>query len=816
MLAACTVGPGTVVTCARAGAEYQLHFVWALLFASFLAFTLQEGAARLTIVSGKTLGQCMQEKHGAVLLKHGITGPVPKLCWAMAVAVYCGNLLYECNNFAGGIDALYSFPGAAGVPGRWLQIGGCFAYAAAVLGIMYLDKADAIGVGLGISMMGMVVLFLAVALTVGCSWRDLLLGTLPSLPQRSPLHNAAAPCDTALSLVGTTAIGFNVFLSGSMARQKTLAECRRGIAFSTLSALIVSVLILIVASSVFKAQAGAAGRFSIIDLADSIYGYFGTAGTTFFALGFVSAALSSMLTVIMGSAMASEGLLLQPTQDAEGQLVQPKLKPRSYWSIAISMVSIAVFVICVNLPRPSVILVAQLFNGILLPFYCISLLLCLTDNTFMADAPQSLFANVCLYASVTVAFILAWRVVVLKMAMLFFLITGDEMVDIAGPVLLVATCLAALSMFRRRILGSNLDLSGASRPVEPANCRQFCVFVNELADGVELRRHAPTIRSLALVAHVEMGPCLPQRTCPSRDDVQHSERKSDVRLRLSLVADRLENAVLELGMDAAALRRRLAQRRGRSRTEVPVPVTVHIYDVTGNGAVQQLNQVFRAVGTGAFHAGVEVYGREYSFGYSDDGGSGIFDCEPKECSSHTYREAVDVGSTRLSADEVAAVLDCMASDWPGCGYDLLRRNCCSFCDALCIELGVGPMPTWVSNLAAAGASLSDAALDLRRRAVEVGGDLPLQPPAAEDLAAWVQRAAEQVKMLDEANQFSSRAQELAEEAGNQVRALDESHGLSQKAAAFVEAAAIRSGDAERSLRSSLQQLWASESIDSLL
>ena len=92
-----------------------------------------------------------------------------------------------------------------------------------------------------------------------------------------------------------------------------------------------------------------------------------------------------------------------------------------------------------------------------------------------------------------VAFILAWRVVVLKMAMLFFLITGlfrtlfrpglgivnysllwhmlnmlimlsssasghlllrhlaassagDEMVDIAGPVLLVATCLAALSM----------------------------------------------------------------------------------------------------------------------------------------------------------------------------------------------------------------------------------------------------------------------------------------------------------------------------------------------------------------------------------
>ncbi|CAE7351504.1 unnamed protein product [Symbiodinium sp. CCMP2592] len=286
----------------------------------------------------------------------------------------------------------------------------------------------------------------------------------------------------------------------------------------------------------------------------------------------------------------------------------------------------------------------------------------------------------------------------------------------------------------------------------------------------------------------------------------------------------------------AALRRRLDQRRGRARADVDTEgstseadrtplqsesasVSVHIYDVTGNGAVQQLNQVFRAAGTGAFHAGVEVYGREYSFGYCD-GGSGIFDCEPKECSSHSYREAVDMGFTALSSDEVRSVLGRLALDWPGTGYDLLRRNCCSFCNVLCIELGVGPMPAWVSNLAAAGASLSDAAENLRRRAAEVGSDLHLQAPAAEEIAAelgsWVHRAAEQVKMLDEANQFSNRAQELAEEAGNQVRALDESHGLSQKAAALVEAATVRSEDAERALRSSLQQLWAAEAIDSLL
>ena len=43
MLAACTVGPGTVVTCARAGVEFKLNLIWPLIFGSILAYTLQEG-----------------------------------------------------------------------------------------------------------------------------------------------------------------------------------------------------------------------------------------------------------------------------------------------------------------------------------------------------------------------------------------------------------------------------------------------------------------------------------------------------------------------------------------------------------------------------------------------------------------------------------------------------------------------------------------------------------------------------------------------------------------------------------------------------
>ena len=86
MLAATTVGPGTVVSCARAGAEYKLDLIWALSFGSILAYTLQEGTARLTIVSGRSLGECLQSKYpgGRKVWKIGI------LCWTVVILLYIG------------------------------------------------------------------------------------------------------------------------------------------------------------------------------------------------------------------------------------------------------------------------------------------------------------------------------------------------------------------------------------------------------------------------------------------------------------------------------------------------------------------------------------------------------------------------------------------------------------------------------------------------------------------------------------------------------------------------------------------------------
>jgi len=118
--------------------------------------------------------------------------------------------------------------------------------------------------------------------------------------------------------------------------------------------------------------------------------------------------------------------------------------------------------------------------------------------------------------------------------------------------------------------------------------------------------------------------------------------------------------------------------------------------------VKNVNTFLRAVGTGAFHTGVEVYGKEWSFGFTNDGSSGIFSCPPRCCKTHAYREAIPMGETFMSQVEVEALLVRLEHDWRGAQYDVLRRNCTHFSEEFCRKLGVGPVPRWVGNIALAG------------------------------------------------------------------------------------------------------------------
>ena len=115
-------------------------------------------------------------------------------------------------------------------------------------------------------------------------------------------------------MVGTTSIGFNLFLGGAMAKGRTLGSAQRGIAFSTISAFVVSVLILTVGAGYHKDRTDS--NFSVTDLAKFIQQFVGVIGVSIYSVGFIAAALSSMLTVPLGAALTADSVFSDDVNDA--------------------------------------------------------------------------------------------------------------------------------------------------------------------------------------------------------------------------------------------------------------------------------------------------------------------------------------------------------------------------------------------------------------------------------------------------------------------------------------------------------------------
>ena len=77
----------------------------------------------------------------------------------------------------------------------------------------------------------------------------------------------------------------------------------------------------------------------------------------------------------------------------------------------------------ISAPRVYVILVAQVFNGCLLPLFSICLLLCLNDEHLMKSSPQKSWANVFMFVSVSITVFLTANVLIQK-------IVGSLVVDV--------------------------------------------------------------------------------------------------------------------------------------------------------------------------------------------------------------------------------------------------------------------------------------------------------------------------------------------------------------------------------------------------
>ena len=145
-----------------------------------------------------------------------------------------------------------------------------------------------------------------------------------------------------------------------------------------------------------------------------------------------------------------------------------------------------------------------------------------------------------------------------------------------------------------------------------------------------------------------------------------------------------------------------AATRSRPRTQKPSSsrVKVHVYHVSNENWVKGMNEWLpQSVLGGVYHAGVEVWGKEYWFGWCPAPSSGVTACLPKRNLAHTYFKSVDMGMTQLSKDDVDALVAQLKHEWPGDDYNAIKRNCCHFCEDMLGRLGVGSLPSWVNRLA---------------------------------------------------------------------------------------------------------------------
>mmetsp|Transcript_6664 Transcript_6664/g.20974 ORF Transcript_6664/g.20974 Transcript_6664/m.20974 type:complete len:242 (+) Transcript_6664:1065-1790(+) len=125
-------------------------------------------------------------------------------------------------------------------------------------------------------------------------------------------------------------------------------------------------------------------------------------------------------------------------------------------------------------------------------------------------------------------------------------------------------------------------------------------------------------------------------------------------------------------------------------------VKLNVYDLN-----QQGNEFLSAIGLGLYHTGVEVGGREYSYG----AGFGIGDHRPRSAQNAIFRASLPMGAV-TDASAVARAVDGLRTRFPAAGYDLVARNCNHFSDALVHALVGRNVPAWVNRAALLGSCVA--------------------------------------------------------------------------------------------------------------
>ena len=388
-ITAAFVGPGTVITCTSAGINFGSALLWTLTFSTITTILMQEMTTRLGLAGGVGLGEALRD-----LLR---TKPwLFYLCSALVVgAIGIGCAAYQVGNLLGSAVGLQLIAG--GEVGWWVLL--ITAFAGAMLLRMDVRKLTII---LGTMVLVMSVFFCIVAvlgkMPVGRIVRDALV---PSLPQGSLL--------TAMALIGTTVVPYNLFLNASTVRD-LYSDSSRSQTPRLLRDLRVRLILVIGVGGMISAgilisgwvisSSGLLSEVTPYRIAEALVDRVGPSGRYFFGGGLMIAGLSSAMTAPLAAAYAVNEITGRKLSLEDWQF-------RLVW-LAV-LVTGAGFGLAGLRPIPAIVF-AQATNGILLPLLIVFLIVVLSRSQLLpAEFRNGKVASFAALIILAVTLLMAYR-----------------------------------------------------------------------------------------------------------------------------------------------------------------------------------------------------------------------------------------------------------------------------------------------------------------------------------------------------------------------------------------------------------------------
>ena len=383
LVTAAFIGPGTILTASRAGAEFGLSLMWALLFSLGMTFVLQEMALRLGLVKRLALTTILRDAVAEPLFKWG-------LLVLVGLAIVVGNSAYEGGNLTGAAAGAVLLFGGDLRP--WLIL---LAFVCALLLLKGRYRSLERILMVLVALMALMFSLSAVVMVLNSEGADIRL--LPSAPSdRSEW--------IVLALIGTTVVPYNLFLHASLVQRKwadgvpldqAMSAARRDLAISLAIGGIVTIAVMVTAAYLYR---GGAAPSQLSDLPAQLAPIAGPFAEMAFALGLLAAGLSSALTAPLAASLTLEGVFHRDSQPSRWLF-------RSTWAVV--LLCGAGFAVTSRQPV-ELILIAQVTNALLLPLLALILILLAARTSIMGQhasrAWQSgvalLAAMVCAYLSV--------------------------------------------------------------------------------------------------------------------------------------------------------------------------------------------------------------------------------------------------------------------------------------------------------------------------------------------------------------------------------------------------------------------------------